>query len=310
VPRGYRPAGALLPGVLVVADYSLDPRALLGTHFGDLALSHVVAGVFLRHPRRMDRDPLLGDPRAALSALHRVATRWRVDRDRVTLDGFGRGTDIALALAARDPFRWNGLVLRTATVLDGPEGNLAPVPVLLLTPPEAAGAVGAVLDRLDDACPELVTVPSASFPDGYGMEASRIQRWIGALGRRAAADSRRPLEYTAVPDPGFARGGPGFEILASLAPSGEGEEAASLRVAVAWDREENRVTLETEGVRSLRLWLDDERLDLDRPVAMTVNGIDRAPAAVARSLADLAASFARDPALPSTAHLDVEIPGE
>jgi len=246
-----RNPGGLLPVVLVLLDDEEDPEAFLAARYGPLLDTHALVALDLGPADARPPGPVARDPRTALLALTRAARGRPLDRDRVVLDGFGRGAATAALLAADSPRQFCGVVLRDPGAGGEPAENLAANPVLR----PAEGEEGAA-----------------------GAEA--LRDWVAALPPRTVADPRKPFAWASVTGDRFLTWGHWFVVRRT---SGFGP-GRTVRVRISRDPERNAVVLETEAVSEILLLLNDEGLDLDRPVKVVANGVLVGERRVERSL--------------------------
>jgi hypothetical protein len=212
-------------------------------------------------------EDLAADPRLLMLALGEAARRFPVDLDRIALDGTGAGEATAAALATDAARQLSTAVLRGDAPVPPPEGNLG-----LLR----------VVRESDDA---------------------RVREALAAIPPRRSADPRGPLAWAAVTGDGWKTWGPWF-VVRRYAGFGAGR---TVRVEIARDAATNTVTLETANAAEVLLLLNDDGLDLDRPVRVVVNGELLLERKVERSLDVLRAWASQDPTLVVTAELRTEI---
>lgn len=260
--------------LLVVLGGDATPAALVGAlpaSFRDRFL--VLALDFDGLPA----DRLAEDGRRGLvDALAETFRAHEVDRDRILLLGRDQGAPQAEIMAALLPHFFAGLALLPATARSGSvEGTVDP---------PALPSPGVLRDLLAQSrLQQLVPVQScAALDEALG--------WLDALPAREAY----PLSFAASPlVPGAAR----FcwvQVREEFEPIGAGTGPAWLAVAV--DREENRIDLRARGVHRVDLYLNDRIVDLDRPILVRHLGEDRVYRFEAeRSLATLLENFARNP---------------
>ena len=273
-------AGAPAPAILCVVDAVQDPQALLEEHYGPLLATHAVVAVLLRHPRYEPVDPVMNDPRTALLAVGQAARGRALDRDRVMLDGFGRGAGIAALLAADSARVFCGAVLRGPFAAGEPAGNLALNPLLLIGPAAPEGPMATAFAVIREAAPEVRVLASDDFAGGYLDRAAAIAEWIAALPPRRVADPRRPFTWSSVTGDRWLSFGHAF-VVKRTTGFGPGR---TVKVRIERDPERNAVLLETDGVAEILLLLSDEGLDLERPVKVFVGGALAGERKVERSL--------------------------
>ena len=267
-----------------------DAREEAKARWGNLLATHLVVVV----PRM---GPVSEDPRLAMLTLADAGKKWGVDRDLVVLDGVGAESAAAVAaLAGEESRRLAGIVLRGPSVPAGPPENLAMLPVLGLLPADApASGPGSGAD-LSAACPSTTLL--------RGADEAAIQEWIGSLPPRPSADPRRAAVWATVTGENYRSWGPGF-IVRRYRGIGSGRP---VRVSIRRDRERNAVVLTTENVSEILLLLTDEDLDLDRQVAIVVDGNTIETRRAERSLETVRTWCMQEPGLFVAAEMAIRIP--
>ncbi len=194
----------------------------------------VGSGYVVLAPERTDQDE--SHPGRLLLPLRNVRERWSVDDDRIFVAGLGNQAMVAARLAAIFADRFAGLVLDGPTVPEVPlRGNLEPLPVLTV--------------------------------NGDERLASRVSDWLarGASGLPIRRDLfPRRIDWRIGPDGAASRA---WWLLVARRRSGT--EASRIKAEI---RADNRIEIETEGLRGFRVLLNDRLVDLDRPVILRVNG--------------------------------------
>jgi len=192
-------------------------------------------------------------PGRLLLPLRNARERWAVDDDRIVVAGFGKGAAVAARLASVFADRFAGVVLDTPDVPSVPLAeNLSSLPLLEVSGDEALF--------------------------------SRVSTWLarGARGRPIARNLfPRRIDWRIGPDGAASRA---WWLLVSRRRSGT--ETGRIRAEI---RPDNRIHIDTEGVRRFRVLLNDRLVDLDRPVILRVNGdrvISRVPTRSSRRVVD------------------------
>lgn len=242
-----------------------------------------------------------------LTALREMSEKLNIDPDRVYLDGMSMGAGGAFRLAEHYPDRWAAIGPRCnvpdlrqkkdksyVTML---AENFRMVPVYWVVgakdekiPIEMARAAKSDLEA---AKGELVY---REYPEGgheWGLEKDQVVLdWYGKHRRVAYPEEIVWKSYEKI----FARAW-WVEVTKRTEPPGlitvhldmkgaESERRTELRppALVKAKRKGNAIDITTEEVQSLRVYLDDAMVDLDKPVTITVNGRKLHDATVRRSM--------------------------
>ena len=132
-----------------------------------------------------------------------------------------------------------------------------------------------------------------------------VQEWIRALQARSIADPTQPCSWATVTGERYRSWGQWF-VVKRYRGTGAGH---TVRVALSRDRERNAVVLHTENVAEIQLLLDDEGLDLDRPVKVVHDGMVIEEKTVERKIDTVRAWASQgEPTLFVTAEITVRIP--
>jgi hypothetical protein len=188
---------------------------------------------------------------------------FKVDPNRVVLDGAGMGADGVLNIASGTTWRFAGIIVRGGTVDPGNRqlSNLNYLPVLVM-PDDKAPAVSEALSKI---LPDSLTT-GTSGPDWTGAEegeAAEMHKWLAGAVRK-----RYPLPSTWTGVRGAHVEGYWCFV------SGRFSEEAPFEVTISSDRKKNRVELTTTNVATMTLYLNDQLVDLDKEFTVTVNGKD------------------------------------
>ncbi len=295
---------APLPAVVVFLEFSMDPYATLRQHYGSLLESRLFVLPLLLHPRNAGRDRALSDPDALPRALRLLAARHALDRDRVAVDGHGRGAALATVAAARHAALLQTAIHRMPWERPPLAANLGLLTHLVLTTPAPDGAVGDVLASIRERAWETEHAEAEDFPLSFVSLAPRVQRWLAAPGARRIRDQREEYRWVGPAVEGAERWGRWF-VVDEVSTPGEGRLCA---VRIRKDRGQNAVVLETENVVAFRLLLNDGLLDLDRPVAVSVNGVWVTPVSPVRDIAAVLRWARRDPGLFVASEVAIRVP--
>ncbi len=243
-------------------------------------------------------------PAAALNALATFARRYRVDPDRVVVEGFSSGASGAWRMGIFHADRLAAIVPRAGGVDPKLLGNLTGLPAYVVhgktddaVPFEwSKNAVEAL--RAQPKPADVVFAERDGGHDFFADESEKILRW---------ADKKRrepyPVEVDWMARPGVA-GSRGYWLEVAR---GYGLPRVRARI----DRAENTIAVEeTDGVEAIRLHVSERLLELARTVKVTWNGETAFEGMVTRDLAGLLEHVAetRDPGRVYSAVLEVEAP--
>lgn len=187
-----------------------------------------------------------------LSVFAEVTRRYAVDFDRIFLVGHGAGVETAVAIASRYPDRFAGVVGRSGDAGDTPPLNFSNLPTLFTGAGQQATAFAEKNKELGyDNCTILPEADEAA-----------IWSWISS--KQRVAHPRRVVLYPGSP----------FPVKAYWVQVPPQDGSVATRVEAVADRESNSVTVQAKGVRQVTLFFNDILLDLDRPVKVSVNGVE------------------------------------
>ncbi len=263
LPQAYDPEGPGHPLILALPDVDEDPAAHVRTHWSLPAIRDaaiVVCPVLPADGEAWTQVQVAGRPGGithALTALREATEQFAVDFDRVFVAGRGASGPAAVAVANHSPQLFAGLVLRAGDVGDPAEAeeqdpdNLGNVPAFF------AGA-GANARAFAEAAEGLGSGHATLDPDG-----SEDDCWQWILAHRRDPAPRRAAVVVGVSYPSRVD----WLRVASV--------ASDSRATASADREANVVTVDGQGVSHATLYLNDALVDLDRPVTVVCNGVER-----------------------------------
>jgi hypothetical protein len=208
---------------------------------------------------------------------------FKINPNRVILDGAGFGAEGALYFASRQAWRFAGFVLRGGS-LSGPSvENLAHLNVLE-KPGEMTAEARKPFDEVRAAMKGLI---KDRMVDGAAMDEAAVAKWVMDVRR-----DRYPLPQKWVHEGAEQQWGYWFGILGVFDP----EKLST--VTLKADRAKKRVDIDTENVSELRLFVNDILVDMEQPFDLYVNGeVVRKQVLVSRSaLQVLAHAFEKPPA--------------
>ncbi len=205
--------------------------------------------------------------RAVLGTLGFVLNNYNVERGQIFLDCGQEACGYGIRLASLFPDRFAGLILRDPVNPDGLRfGSLSNLPVLMLKTGDNAQAVDALTERLEAACPGMVTVLDAKGAAPHLDSAAEILDWMTKQ-RRIMAPKKVVLE------PNHDRFKKAYWVNiytaeSLLTTSGDNQP----RLLVEADKEQNRITVEAKSVERFELLLNDDLVDLSKEFTIVVNG--------------------------------------
>ncbi len=290
LPKDYD-ASKRYPLLLSLPDFDEKPADHIRTHWTEAAVRDNAIVVSPTMPRELASwTPVAvtgrpGGVTHVLTVLRVVSSRFSVDVDRVYLVGRGRGAPAAIAAANNSPQRFAGVVTRSGEPGELGARNFSNLPILLI----AGGARATEFQGEADA---LGYAHISSTATGGERE---VWEWVQKHPR-----NRAPSTVNLVPGEPFPS-----RIYWLRAASYEFDSAAT----VALDRATNSVSVTANGVWRLSLHLNDELLDLDKPIRVRVGDVE-SERTVTRSLAS-ALEWLRDGMSDTrcvyTARLDIDL---
>lgn len=279
VPPGYDVATAS-PTVLLLADAEARATAealqtFVTTTWGEPATQNRTIVIAPAAPPDLAFDAVEETPHpdategprmaAAFAPLGAAMRRLHIDRDRIVLD-CGRGTSaFGLRLASRFADRFAGIVLRWPVIEDGQRLEaLSGLPVLLVRSPATAAACTALQARIAElgqgSC--FVLTPPTEYP--FAAERG-IAEWVRQQRRAAMA----PEVVLAPIDDRFHKNR--WVQIETADPVDPAAPAKSPWLRATADLADNRITVESRGVKAFRLLLGPALVDV-REFTLVVNG--------------------------------------
>ncbi len=270
VPSKYRGkvAEAPYPLILTVLEKEADPKKTLQAAYGALLETHFVVASYEDRLRNEGRF----QPGLVLPALLCAHFRYRIDRDRVVLDGLGKGARFVDEAAASPEMalQFNGAVLRNPATVSPFLKNLGLFPTAVIAPepaPAPVAAFVAAVGAVDPAQPKVL-------PPG---DEEAVQAWIANLPPRRVSDQKQPFSFWM-----RSTGRTHWAFWIHVSRAYDAGPDKPIHVAIRnRDPEHNLVDLVCRNVSDAVLYLNDEILDLDQPITVRVNGV-----VVARKRAD------------------------
>jgi len=193
--------------------------------------------------------------------MREIRAKYAIDYDRVFITGRGEGVAAALAVAARAPDRFAG-VLGRAGDLDGAGPGVENFKNL----PSLFGGAGANATAFSEKCTKA----------GYNnctikAEASDADVWAWMREHPRVSNPAEVVLYPGRPTPNKAYW---VEV-----PQSDYKEPESIKATI--DKATNVITIDASaGITKVKLYLNDELVDLDKEVKVICNGaehVDKLP---------------------------------
>lgn len=187
---------------------------------------------------------------AVLVTMREVTTNAAVDFDRIYLAGRGTGVKAAVAIAAKFPHRFAGVIGRTGDAGPTSPNNFSNLPTMFAG---GGGEASAFQKAADELGWKNSTVSAEAKEDD-------IWNWIQDHPRTGY-----PKEVTLHPGSPFPNRAYWLEI-----PPGSGGADSMVHAKV--DSDANTVTIDATGLAQVELYLSDALLDLSKPIKVIANG--------------------------------------
>ena len=256
VPKDYDPRERSYPLVVAIPEEDESAAEHIRSHWSLDGLGDELILVSPTMPEDVetwDRVMLHGRPAGlsyVLTAVRFATSRFAVDPNRVFVAGRGAGVAAALAAGDTSPHRFAGVLGRTGDAGDLPPVNLGNLAIAFFEGGEKARAF--VADA-NEAGNDRVTLESGDDP-------AEILAWLLTNERHSA-----PLRVTVATGKPF----PTHAYWLRVAPS---TPRAWARGSI--DREKNLVRIESDGVAAVTLMLNDQLVDLTRPLRVLCNDVE------------------------------------
>lgn len=251
------PKGAL-PLVLIACDGGESPSGHLNAVWSDAIIRESAILVAIDLGKDTQSWGVFGSPTApggayqVMTTLSLIQREFPVDCNRRFLVGSGKGFAAVEATAASYPQVFAG-VMGIGDVAMTDAGNLQNfrgLPTLLLKGGEESKAIGAKLEENGFAnCTQL--------PEGGASEA---WEWMGK-NRRVSY----PTHVTFAPKSDNARTAHWISLVGF-------QSAENPRIEATADRASNTITVDSQKITDLVIFLNDELVDMDKPVRFVING--------------------------------------
>jgi len=275
-----KPSKDPLPLVLIACDDGEAPSAHLNTHWNDPVVRESALLVAFDLGKDTKSWGVFGSPKSPGGAFTVITTFFlirrqvAIDPNRVFLVGSGKGFAATEVAAAYMPDVFAGLIGIGDVAVADPAflENFRSVPTLFLKGGEGATAIEAKLKELGFGNCKL-------DPEGAVTAA---WEWIGKSGRVAY-----PAQISFSPKDDSLRKVHWLFL--------DGMQAAeNPRVEAKADKATNTITIDATKVGQVMVYLNDEIVDLEKPVKFVINGVVHEQT-VARSAPEMMRRFYGDP---------------
>ncbi|GJM20200.1 MAG: hypothetical protein DHS20C15_01150 [Planctomycetota bacterium] len=257
--------------------------------YGDLLETHIVLipmGTVAGEGRRAEtvetKDSWLApDPKQVFfTGLRVLLEQLRFDRSRIVLDGWGSAGAEAIQFASFAPSWFAGVVSRGGELPgeDAPLSNLASMGVLLLQG-DGSSDPGDAFEGLD-----VEIVPDAGSWEAPTDEASaKFVEWAAAQQRDLAPSS---IEFLAADLAWGADNWCNIKVLNRRVTASPSDKDFP-RISATIDAASNTIDIETVNILELKVFLNDDLVDLDKALTVKVNGEEKFSGVLKRSLSFL-----------------------
>jgi hypothetical protein len=256
VPK--KPAKGALPLILIACGEGETPADHLNTHWNDPALREGAILMAVDLGKDTSTWGVFGTPSAPggtfqlMTALNLIQREFSVDHDRRYLAGSGKGFAAVEVTASSFPHVFAGLIgigdvsIADTSVLD----NFRSLPSLFLKGGEGAKAIETKLGELGFSNGKVA-------PEGGVTQA---WEWIGSTPRTS-----HPTEITFTPKSDYARSVYWISFVGFQVSEGP-------RVHAKADKASNTITVDAQKIADIVVYLNDELVDMDKPVKIVING--------------------------------------
>ncbi|MCK6481856.1 MAG: hypothetical protein L6R43_17435 [Planctomycetes bacterium] len=259
VPKSYNPKN-LHPLLLVILDREEDPKRWLGGTYGDLLKDWLVVAVSTDSKAAgidIPREPWL----AALGLRHAIE-EYRVDLDRVVLDAGPGSANLAANLGAEWAVHFSGVVLRGPSLVSPLATNLLLCGTLAAMPDNPNPAQKGALEALQKSVPGAAVIPATAHAE--------VQKWIAALPpRRITNPGTLSFSWKTRP-----QGGEPWAYWFWVFRAADAKKDRFVDLTFTRTDRGGSVAITGDNLAEGILLLNDDLLDLDREVAVTVNGTE------------------------------------
>lgn len=256
VPK--KPAKGALPLLLIACDGGESPSAHLNMFWNEPAVRESAVLVALDLGQDAQSWGVFGSPASPggglrlMTALSQIQREFPVDYNRRFLVGSGKGFGAVEATATSYPHFFAGVIgIGDVSLVDaGSLENFRNLPTLLLKGGEGAKAIEATIGELGFG---NCTVEAEG-------SASQAWDWIAKNPRKAYPD-----HVTFVPKRDNTQAVHWLSLVGFQA-------SENPRIEAKADKASNTVTIDAQKISDIVIYLNDELLDLEKPVKFVING--------------------------------------
>ncbi|MEM1449628.1 MAG: hypothetical protein AAF957_04780 [Planctomycetota bacterium] len=253
-PQKYKPKSGPYPLLLTIPDEGENPEKHIMNRWNDGTLRETMLIASPKMPGDSKKWTENDGLAAVLLTLREVSNIYAIDFDRVYIGGRGRGGETALKIANMFPSRWAGAFAWGSDAGEGiPPENMRHIPILIC-------GGGSKSTAFADAAKEA-GIESVKLDSGGGQ--TEIMAWMNDVKR-----TKYPEEITLIPGERFPTGAYWLQIQPVPDPTG-------VRLDVSANRESNTITINSKGITEATIYLSDEIVDLDKPVTVIANGVEK-----------------------------------
>lgn len=274
VPKSYRASNGPYP-VVIVMPGMYEGKPMSSSHFlvehwndADVRDSTLIAVIDMPEDveawnltKSADGGP--GGVMAAMLTFRDLRDTYAMDSDRVFLLGMENGVPAAMSLGSKFPHLFAGVIGQAGDAGEVGFANFRNLPVLL----QGAGLQAETFKEGADAAEHgnCELRPAATT----------AEMWAWAEAHPRVSNPNKVTLALGAPIPNKAYW---IEV-----PSTDG---VGLTIHAEADREANKITVTGTGVPSVTLFLNDELVDLSRPLTIVLNGVEQTTM-IPRSLDDM-----------------------
>lgn len=263
-----KPAKGALPLLLVACDSGEAPADHLNKFWNDPVLREAAYLVALDLGTKTENWGVFGTPDAPggpftiMTALGMLQKELPVDLNRTFLIGSGKAFAAVEATAASFPQQFAGLIgLGDVTPVDLANfENFRNLPTLFTRESEGVKSIQQKLGELGFANCTLTAKPADGGGEAIEGPASETWAWV-TKGMRTPY----PTQLSFAPKSDYARSAYWISLEGITVSEGPKVEAKV-------DRASNTITIDATKVANLVVYLNDELVDLTKPIVLVVNG--------------------------------------
>ncbi len=271
VPKEYNAKNSY-PLILGCAPQGLSAQKYIDTVWKDAGFREKYVLVAAALPQGEAWFSETGRLKLLAIVLRRALDDFNIDTDRIFVDGLAESGEDVLRLAGFYADLFAGVIVRSVNAVDVSPVNFRNLPVWIAYAPDDTKVKGDALEKLVEQMRALkidVSVEKvAGREHGACVEASpKLLAWLENKRRQVMT----PEIQWSVPDPMADRA---YWLQIAKMETGKNVVADfTARVTRATgDKEKNRIEITSKNVYEFRVMLNDDIVDLDRPIEVVANG--------------------------------------